>query len=185
MFNFIKGVIQLAIFGAVVTGGFIGYFNYYGLPSSNKGSSSSKNTYASKLDYQQEVTFEDSTEGNIIVKNTATPSNTIKTVKSKRVTKETTNKKASKSYKRCDRLVMYSTTWCGACKSMRKKLNDRKIRYKDNVVDKNRTMDNIFRRKMKMAGRKISYPTMEINGKIVDYKSVQYYQSNYNLCEKK
>ena len=205
MFSFLKGVIQLAIFGAVITGGFITYFNYYGLPSSKNNTdyynddntyssnsspsppSSSESTYKPKLDYQQEVTFEDSDPSKAFVQNNSVSSNNTATQSRKSSnSRETVNKKktAKKSYRKCDRLVMYSTTWCSACKIVRKRLTDRKIKYKDNVVDKNRTMNNIFERKMKRAGRSISYPTIEINGKIVNYESVQYYQNNYNLCKK-
>ncbi len=85
----------------------------------------------------------------------------------------------------CDKLVMYSTTWCPACKLKRRELNQAKIAFKEHFVDKDPAMNRIFERKVRAINMRVGYPTLEINGKILRKNySVQYLMQEYNLCKK-
>ncbi len=84
----------------------------------------------------------------------------------------------------CDSLVMYSATWCGACKAMRADFKREGIYFTEYFVNQNHEMNKVFERKARAANIRIAYPTLEING---DLLPRNYYANDlkniYNLCD--
>ncbi len=84
----------------------------------------------------------------------------------------------------CDRLVMYSASWCGACKLKREQLNQKNILFKEHFVDRDPNMNARFERKANQAGISIAYPRLEVNGILMENYPVAYLQKTYDLCMK-
>ncbi len=85
----------------------------------------------------------------------------------------------------CAKLVVYSATWCPACTRMREDLNKTGVSFQELFVDKDKAADNMLAARSRIAGRKISYPTLEINSKVLPRN---YYAkdlvSHFNVCLK-
>lgn len=83
----------------------------------------------------------------------------------------------------CDQVVMYSATWCGACRKKKQAFAKANIKVIEHFVDKNPAMNQIFRQKAKAAKHRVAYPTIEINGKLHANYSADYFSREYNLCK--
>ena len=85
---------------------------------------------------------------------------------------------------KCGRLVMYSASWCGACKRARRDLRENGIRFREYFVDRDANMNARFELKAKEAGVTIAYPRFEVNGTLLAKNfTAQYMDEKYNLCK--
>lgn len=83
----------------------------------------------------------------------------------------------------CVKLVLYTATWCPACKMAKSRLNKDRISYREYAVDIDPQSNAIFEAKAKQQKFQIAYPTYEVNGRLLRYVSSSDAVSKYNICK--
>lgn len=83
----------------------------------------------------------------------------------------------------CETLTVYTASWCGACQAAKQHLARYRIKYREYVVDLDRSANALLETKANQQKFSIAYPTYELNGKLLRARwSDPHWFAQNNIC---